>query len=69
VDEVAGVAECAEADLVEPDAVVPGTALVRGIAKLADGLVVIHDLDAFLSLDEERTLDRALAGALDADAD
>ena len=67
VDGVSGVADCDEADLAAPD--VPGTPYVRGIAKLADGLVVIHDLDAFLSLDEEQALDHALADAADRDAD
>lgn len=42
---------------------VPGVDHVAGVAKLADGTVVIHDLRTFLSLDEERDLDRALAGA------
>jgi purine-binding chemotaxis protein CheW len=35
--------------------------LMKGVAKLADGLVVIHDLDTFLSLEEERALDEALS--------
>lgn len=42
-------------------AAVPGTAHTAGVAKLADGLVVIHDLRAFLTEDEERDLDGALA--------
>jgi purine-binding chemotaxis protein CheW len=35
---------------------------LQGVAKLADGLALIYDLDQFLSLDEERQLDEALAG-------
>lgn len=41
--------------------VVPGAEYVTGIARLADGLVVIHDLERFLSLDEARHLELALA--------
>lgn len=37
-----------------------GVEYVRGIAKLPDGLVVIHDLDRFLSLQEAEQLDAAL---------
>jgi hypothetical protein len=33
---------------------------VAGIAKLPDGVLVIHDLERFLSLDEARDLDAAL---------
>ncbi len=39
----------------------PGTDYVAGIAKLPDGLLVIHDLDRFLSLEESMQLDGALA--------
>lgn len=38
----------------------PGTQL-RGVARLADGLVLITDVDAFLSADEAADLDEALA--------
>ncbi len=44
---------------------VPGAAYVAGVAKLPDGLVLIHDLRTFLSLDEERELDQALDHASD----
>ena len=36
---------------------------VEGVAKLADGLVFIHDLDKFLSLEEADALDQALEGS------
>jgi purine-binding chemotaxis protein CheW len=41
--------------------VAPGSDYVAGIAKLPDGLIVIHDLDRFLSLEESSSLDAALA--------
>lgn len=62
-DAVEGVVECDDAVLVGGDAVVPGLEFVRGIARLDDGLVLIHDLDGFLSLEEEAALDRALEDA------
>lgn len=60
VDEVLGVQEVAADAVTPPDAVLPGIAHVAGIVTLADGLLFIHDLDAFLSLDEERHLTAAL---------
>lgn len=38
----------------------PGMEYVAGIAKLPDGLLVIHDLERFLSLDEGDAVDAAL---------
>jgi purine-binding chemotaxis protein CheW len=40
--------------------VAPGAEYVAGIAKLPDGVLVIHDLERFLSLDEARDLDAAV---------
>src|ERR1051325_3715596 len=53
-----------DVDAIESAArIAPGTEYVAGIAKLADGLLVIHDLERFLSLDEGARVDAALAGA------
>lgn len=60
VDEVLGVQEVAAEAVTPPDAVLPGINHVAGIVALADGVLFIHDLDAFLSLDEERQLTEAL---------
>ncbi len=56
---------------VRPDAIHPaqataGAGLIAGIAALPDGLLVIHDLDRFLSLDEGEQLDAALDVSRDA---
>jgi purine-binding chemotaxis protein CheW len=40
--------------------ITPGVEYLRGVVQLPDGLVLIHDLDQFLSLDEARTLDSAM---------
>jgi len=51
-----------EAPDVEPlDPVVPGAAYVAGVARTADGLVLLHDLLTFLTRAESDDLDRALA--------
>lgn len=59
VDATHGVVECPAERLVAPAAIVPGMEYVAGVAKLDDGLLLIHDLEKFLSLDEGRTLDEA----------
>lgn len=62
VDDVAGTRELGQRDLTSAAESLPFASYLRGVAKLEDGLVLITDLDAFLSLDEERLLDAALAG-------
>jgi purine-binding chemotaxis protein CheW len=42
-------------------ATLPSTKYVAGVAPMADGLVLIHDVDTFLSGAEAETLDTALA--------
>jgi purine-binding chemotaxis protein CheW len=50
-----------DSDLIHPPArVVPGTAYVAGVAQLPDGVLVIHDLETFLALEEAAQLDRAV---------
>lgn len=56
VDVVTGVIEPAEDEVVPGDAILPGLDTVEGAVKLPDGLVLIHDLDRFLSGEEERIL-------------
>ena len=51
-DSVTGVLEYPEEETVPADAIVPGLEYVAGVVKLSDGMVLIHDLDRFLSLDE-----------------
>jgi len=62
VDEVLGVQEVIAEIVTLPAAVSPGIGLVVGIVALSDGVLFIHDLDAFFSLDEERRLIEALEG-------
>lgn len=60
VDAVVGVVDCAVKDFVAIDGVVGGTRHLKGIVKSPDGMVLIHDLDRFLSLEEEQGLAAAL---------
>ena len=59
VDEALGVSEVAGEAVTQPDAVLPGIGHVAGIVTLSDGLLFIHDLEGFLSLDEEQRLTEA----------
>ncbi len=61
VDSATDVTSRAEQEIVAADDVVPGMEYVEGVAKLDDGIVLIHDLDKFLALEEERELNDALS--------
>ena len=60
VDSVSGVLEIAEEEITPAEKILPEIEYVRGVVKLQDGLVLIHDLEQFLSDEEERILDEAL---------
>lgn len=61
VDTVHGVAEYGEDMLTPAEEIVAGLEYVDGIVRLRDGMVLIHNLESFLSLEEQRSLDRALS--------
>ncbi len=60
VDAVTGVIECSDQQVVVAQDVLPELQYVDGVVKLDDGLIFIHNLDEFLSIEEEAVLDRAL---------
>ncbi len=60
VDTVVGVLTRPAESVIAPEAIVPGLDYVQGVVKLDDDLIFIHDLDTFLSLDEENALEEAL---------
>ncbi len=65
VDTVSGVIEMGEAQISAPEQIftretAPARQLVTGVARLADGLLLILDLAAFLSPEEEQRLAKAL---------
>ena len=60
VDDVTGLIDASGLKLIEAEKIVPGIEHVAGVVKLEDGMVLIHDIDKFLSLDEEKELAAAL---------
>ena len=59
-DRALDVARLEASEVEDAKAVVPGADYVAGVAKLSDGLVLIHDLRTFLSQAEAAALDEAL---------
>ncbi len=65
-DAVAGVLEVPDDKVTRGETLLPGLEYVQGIVRLDDGLVLIHDVDTFLALDEATALDDAMqAGGTD----
>jgi purine-binding chemotaxis protein CheW len=60
VDGATGVLEIPGSGITALTDLLPGTEYVEGILRLPDGLILIHDLETFLSLEEEKLLDRAM---------
>lgn len=60
VDSMEGVFDYAPAEIADADTILPDMEYVSGVIRMKDGMVLIHDLDRFLSLEEETLLDQAL---------
>jgi purine-binding chemotaxis protein CheW len=67
VSGVKGIIEYPADKIVATEKFLHPTRQVEGLIQLEDGLVLIHDLDRFLSLDEVRELERGLSANLPAD--
>lgn len=63
VDACVGVFEYSPATAVAAGEILPEIPYVRGVVKLLDGLVLIHDLATFLALEEAAALEAALVAA------
>lgn len=63
VDRALELVEVDESSIEAAERVVPGAEYVAGIAALPDGLVIIHDLERFLSLDEAAGVDASIGDA------
>ena len=61
VDEVSSVVERPESEVTAAQEILPGLEGVQGVVRLEDGMILIYDLNKFLSLEEETALDEALA--------
>jgi purine-binding chemotaxis protein CheW len=60
IDAAQGVSEHAATAVTPAASLAPGLEHIRGVIQLDDGLVLIHDLEHFLSTDEARVLDEAM---------
>lgn len=64
VDDTTGMIERAAHEIVRADAILPDLPQVSGVIRLPDGIVLIHDLARFLSLEEASKLDAVMAEAV-----
>jgi len=60
VDEVDSIHHYPSGGMVNASAILPGLRYVDAVFRFPDGLVLIHDLDRFLSLQEEQELAQAI---------
>ena len=59
-DEVTGVIECPDENLIKKEDILPGADYVTGVVKLKKGMVLIADIESFLRLDEDMKLEAAI---------
>ena len=62
-DDVVGVQRLGDRQIVSAEQALPFAEYIKGVAKVEEDLVLIYDLDRFLSLDEEQKLDEAMSGS------
>lgn len=55
-DDAAGVYALKGADIVAPGELMPGIARIEGVVRTDDGMIIIQDIDRFLSSEEEERL-------------
>ena len=60
VDSVSDVIEISEEKIVTGENILPGLEYVEGVVKTEDGMILIHDLEQFLHLQEEKALNEAM---------
>ena len=60
-DSVSTTVEVPAGEITRSSKILPHMEYVDGVAKLENGMVLIHDLDKFLSLEEEEMLDEVMA--------
>jgi purine-binding chemotaxis protein CheW len=60
VDTVTGIRDLAPGQQKQAKETLPFAEHLKGVAKIDDELILIYDLDRFLSLDEEKELEQAL---------
>jgi purine-binding chemotaxis protein CheW len=60
---VHGVLDYGESDIVDGEEIMPGTGPIAAVAKTREGLVIIQNLDEFLDIGEEASLQRVIEDA------
>jgi purine-binding chemotaxis protein CheW len=60
VDEVDGVCELEQSTVIKVNILGSAPAFIEGVVRLEENLVLIQDLEKFMSLDEARGLDHAM---------
>lgn len=60
VDEIHGIQPCSQEEILNPSQIVPGMEYIEGVIKTQEGILIIHDLDRFLSWEEENSLNHSL---------
>ena len=60
VDAVIGIVEYREQEVTAAEDILPHIRYVEGVVQLKDGMTLIHDLDRFLSLEEEQSFEKAM---------
>ena len=60
VDSVSDVIEISEEKIIASEIILPEIEYVEGVVKTEDGMILIHDLEKFLSLQEEKALNEAM---------
>jgi purine-binding chemotaxis protein CheW len=60
VDTVTDVIDCSGQDITSASAIIPDLEYIEGVVRLKDGMILIHDLSRFLSLEEKTALEQAL---------
>lgn len=61
IDEALDVIECEASAVTGSGDLTPGPGHLEGVVRLDDGLVLLHDLEKFLSLEEARVLGESMA--------
>ena len=46
--------------MISAEEILPGIKYIEGVVKIEGDIILIHNLEQFLSLEEEKTLDKAL---------
>ena len=60
VDSVNGVISQSGTDVIDSNEIVPGMKYIEGVVKFGDEMVMVHNLERLLSLEEERALEYAI---------